>query len=99
MTLAVRTLTSPKAKWNGDTGGSHFDITLKVVGQDNIGIVTNMTSVINKEPDTVLRSISISSNDGMFSGMMTISVKDKRNLESLAKKLKSIKGVMQIERS
>ena len=88
-----------KAKWNGDTGGSHFDITLKVVGQDNIGIVTNMTSVINKEPDTVLRSISISSNDGMFSGMMTISVKDKRNLESLAKKLKSIKGVMQIERS
>lgn len=88
-----------KAKWNGGTGGSHFDITLKVVGQDNIGIVTNMTSIINKEPDTVLRSISVTSNDGMFSGMMTISVKDKNNLENLTKKLKSIKGIMQIERN
>ena len=88
-----------KAKWNGETGKSQFDIILKVVGQDNIGIVTNMTGLINKETDTVLRSISITSNDGMFSGMMTISVRDKSNLDNLIKKLKTIRGVMQIERS
>lgn len=88
-----------KAKWNGETGKSQFDIILKVVGQDNIGIVTNMTGLINKETDTVLRSISITSNDGMFSGMMTISVRDKSNLDNLIKKLKAIRGVMQIERS
>ena len=87
------------AKWSGQTGGSQYDITLKVIGQDNIGIVTNLTSVINKEPNVLLRSISISSNDGMFSGMLTISISNKNNLEALVKKLKGIKGVMQISRN
>lgn len=88
-----------KAKWNGQVNGSQYDIRLKVIGQDNIGIVTNMTSIINKEPDVLLRSISISSNDGMFSGMVTISISNKNNLEKLIKKLKTIKGVMQVSRN
>lgn len=87
------------ARWSGQTSGSQYDITLRVVGQDNIGIVTNLTSLINKEQNVLLRSISISSNDGIFSGMLTISISNKNNLESLIKKLKGIKGVMQIERS
>lgn len=87
-----------KAKWNGDVSGSKFDAVLKVVGQDNIGIVTNLTSVINKEPDVLLRSISISSQDGMFSGMVTISIGDALKLNKLIKKLKDIKGVLQINR-
>lgn len=87
------------AKWSGQTNGLQYDITLKVVGHDDIGIVTNLSSVITKEPNVQLRSISISSDDGMFSGMLTISISNKNNLETLIKKLKGIKGVMQINRS
>lgn len=87
------------AKWSGQTAGLQYDITLRVVGQDDIGIVTNITSVITKEPNVLLRSISVSSDDGMFSGMLTISISNKNNLETLIKKLKGIKGVMQINRS
>ncbi|MCD7899204.1 MAG: RelA/SpoT family protein [Bacteroides sp.] len=88
-----------KARWAGKAQGAHYSITLRVVGHDDIGIVTNITSVISKESDITLRSISIDSNDGLFSGMLTIMVGDTGHLNALIKKLKGIKGVMQVDRS
>ncbi|MDO4957307.1 MAG: RelA/SpoT family protein [Bacteroidales bacterium] len=86
-----------RAKWAGK-GGSQYQSTLHIVGRDDIGIVNNITSIILKEPTTTLRSISINSNDGMFSGTLTVSVGDNRNLEALIKKLKTVKGVLNITR-
>lgn len=86
-----------KARWSG-TGGGEYAIGLRVVGNDNIGIVNNMTSLINKEPDTYLRSINIESKDGLFSGMLTVMVKDKKNLNALVKKLRTVKGVKNVSR-
>ena len=69
-----------------------------IVGHDDVGIVTNITSIINKENDILLRSISIDSHDGLFSGMMTVMVDDTSKLESLVKKIKTVKGVKQVNR-
>ena len=87
-----------KAKWAGKSHGKQYPITLRVVGHDDIGIVTNITSIINKENGILLRSISIDSNDGLFSGMLTVMVDDTAKLEALIKKLRTVKGVKQVNR-
>ena len=87
-----------KARWAGKSQGKQYPITLRVVGHDDIGIVTNITSIIYKETGILLRSISIDSHDGLFSGMLTVMVDDTAKLEALIKKLRTIKGVKQVNR-
>lgn len=87
-----------KARWAGKSQGKQYPISLRVVGHDDIGIVTNITSIINKESGILLRSISIDSNDGLFSGMLTVMVDDTAKLEALIKKLRTVKGVKQVNR-
>lgn len=88
-----------KARWAGKSQGTQYPITLRVVGHDDIGIVTNITSIISKENDITLRSIGIDSNDGLFSGTMTVMVGDTGRLEALLKKLRTVKGVKQVSRN
>lgn len=85
------------ARWSGKSG-STYTIVLRVVGTDDIGIVTNLTSIISKEQGTNLRSISIDSNDGLFQGNLSVSLLDTNTLDSLIKKLKTVKGVKSITR-
>ena len=87
-----------KARWAGKSNGKQYPISLRVVGHDDIGIVTNITSIINKENNILLRSISIDSNDGLFSGMITIMVDDTSKLESIIRKIKTVRGVKQVSR-
>lgn len=87
-----------RARWAGKSRGKQYPITLRIVGHDDIGIVTNITSIINKEENIQLRSISIDSHDGLFSGMLTVMVDDTSKLEALIKKIKTVKGVKQINR-
>ena len=86
-----------KAKWSGK-GSSQYSITLRVIGNDDLGIVNNLTSIISKDEKLVLRSINIDSNDGLFRGNLTIMINDNTRLESLIKKLRTVKGVKQVER-
>ena len=86
-----------KAKWSGK-GTSQYEITLRVIGNDDIGIVNNLTSIISREEKLILRSINIDSHDGLFSGNLTIMLNDTTRLESLIKKLRTVKGVKQVER-
>lgn len=87
-----------KARWAGK-GSSQYAITLHVVGHDDLGIVNNITSIISKEANVSLRSISIDSNDGLFSGILTVMVDDTRVLTALIKKLRTVKGVKAVTRS
>ena len=86
-----------KARWSGK-GSSQYCITLRVVGTDDIGIVNNLTSIISKEEKLKLRSISIDSNDGLFGGNLEVMLEDTSKLEALIKKLKSVKGVINVTR-
>ena len=86
-----------KAKWSGK-GASRYSITLRVVGNDDIGIVNNLTSIISKDERLTLRSITIDSNDGLFRGNLVVMIEDTSKMESLIKRLRSVKGVKQVER-
>jgi len=86
-----------KAKWSGK-GASQYSITLRVIGNDDIGIVNNLTSIISKDEKLILRSINIDSHDGLFSGNLEVMIDDTSRLEALVKKLRTVKGVKQVER-
>ena len=86
-----------RAKWSGK-GDNGYIVTLRVVGRDDIAIVTNITSVIGKEAGINLRSININSVDGLFQGNFTVMVRDTITLNMLMKKLKTVKGVKTVER-
>lgn len=88
-----------RAQWAGKSEGTQYPITLKVIGHDDIGIITNITSIISKEPQVLLRAVGIDSHDGLFSGNLTIMISDTSKLNTLIKKLKGVKGVKQIERA
>lgn len=85
-------------RWSGK-GGQQFWASLRVVGNDDKGIVTNITSILNKERDVTLRSISIDSHDGIFHGFITVGVVDRDSLNSIIKKIKTVKGVKDVTRS
>lgn len=87
-----------KSQWSGKLG-KQFAATLKVVGNDDIGIVSNITSLINKEGDTVLRSVSINSTGGLFEGFLVIGIDSLGNLDLLIKKIKNLKGVKDVQRA
>ena len=87
-----------KAKWAGKRG-SQYAITLRVIGNDDIGIINNITNIISKEEKILLRSISIDSNDGLFNGSLTVMLDDTSRLQQLIKKLKTVKGVKNVTRS
>ncbi|MBQ3925960.1 MAG: bifunctional (p)ppGpp synthetase/guanosine-3',5'-bis(diphosphate) 3'-pyrophosphohydrolase [Bacteroidaceae bacterium] len=87
-----------RARWAGK-GTKQYPVTLRVVGHDDIGIVNNITSLINKEKNVMLRGLNIqSSEDGLFAGTLTVMIGDQNQLTQLIKKLTTVKGVKNISR-
>lgn len=87
-----------RTRWSGKVG-SQFAATLKIVGNDDIGIITNISSIINKKKEVTLRNISIESKDGIFSGFLVVGVNDTSALNNIIKKIKTVKGVKDVQRS
>ena len=87
-----------KARWSGKLG-TRYAAVLHIVGHDDIGIVTNITSIISKEDGVSMRNIAIDSNDGLFQGHLTVMVSDTHVLDNLIKKIRTVKGVKSVERA
>jgi GTP pyrophosphokinase len=86
-----------RTRWTGKAG-SQFVVTLKVLGRDDIGIVSSITSVINKTDGCLLRSISVQAEGGLFEGFITVNISDNKLLDDLIKKILNVKGVKQVNR-
>ena len=86
-----------RTRWTGKAG-NQFVATLKVLGRDDIGIVSSITSVINKTDNCLLRSISVQAKGGLFEGLLSVNVNNISLLDDLTKKLLNIKGVKQVDR-
>lgn len=86
-----------KANWSGKEGDM-LPVSLRIIGNDDIGILANITSIISKEMEANLRNVTIDSHDGIFQGVLVVAVSDQRQLTSLLKKLKTVKGVKDIQR-
>lgn len=86
-----------EAKWSGK-GNNSYSIPLRITGTDDMGIVNNITNIIQKEGNILLRSINIDSHDGLFRGTLQVQVDDNHALDNLIKKLKNVKGVKSVDR-
>lgn len=88
-----------RARWSGKSAGGQFVGTIRVVGKDDIGIMTNISSLIQREPDVSLRAISVNSEDGLFQGNISVRLNDAESLETLIRKLRTVKGVTSVSRA
>ncbi len=70
---------------------------IKIVGEDRLGIMNQLTTVISKF-DTNIRSISLNARDGMFVGTMMVYVRNSEKLSTLMDKLKKVPGIFTVER-
>jgi GTP pyrophosphokinase len=87
------------ARWADKGTDSYYPVTLHIIGRDDIGIMTNITSFISREQGLNMRSISVDSNGGLFEGNITIMVSQIAHLEQAIRKIKGIKGVKQVYRT
>ncbi|TCO09210.1 RelA/SpoT family protein [Natronoflexus pectinivorans] len=86
-----------QARWTGEAGGSYL-AAIKVVGEDDIGIVSNISQIISKELKLKTRSISVDSKEGLFEGTVSVFVNNNQILNTLIKKVKEVKGVLSVSR-
>ena len=87
-----------KARWAGEGGKGTYPIVLHIVGNDDLGVVNNISSILSKDEKVNIRSFSIDSHDGLFEGTLTIMLTDTRQLDSIVKKLRTVKGVKNVSR-
>lgn len=85
------------ARWSTQNSGM-LPATLRITGRDDLGIVTTVTSVISKQQQASLRSISIDSEGGIFKGTLVVHVASQGVLTSLMKQIAALKGVKDISR-
>ena len=84
-------------EWSGKTGDV-LAANIRIIGNDDLGILANITSIISKEMGVNLRNVAIDSNDGMFQGCLTVGVSDTTQLNALMKKIRTVKGVKEVSR-
>lgn len=86
-----------RVRWTGKFGGQ-MAATLNIIGNDDIGIVTNISAIISREKNSSLRNISINSHDGLFQGYVIVGTGSTEALNALIKKIKTVKGVKEVKR-
>jgi guanosine-3',5'-bis(diphosphate) 3'-pyrophosphohydrolase len=85
------------AKWI-DSSQEEFTALLEFTGIDNMGLVNDVTKIISNNMHVNIRNISFETNDGIFTGRVTVVVKNNSILKRLINKLKKITGIEKIVR-
>ncbi|MEC8636079.1 MAG: RelA/SpoT family protein, partial [Bacteroidota bacterium] len=86
-----------KAKWV-DSSSDEFTAILKLSGIDNIGIVSEVTQSISNDMSVNINKLSFDSEDGIFTGLISVSVKNKTILNRLINRILKVKGVDKVLR-
>ena len=81
-----------------DSDNFEFNAQIEINGIDDIGLINSITSLISNSMNVNMNRISFETNDGTFSGFVSVEVKNKVILNKLLKKLKSIEGIEKVSR-
>ena len=81
-----------------DSENHEFNAQIQVSGIDDIGLINSITSLISNSMNVNMNRISFETNDGTFSGFVSVEVKNKVILNKLLKKLSSIDGIEKVSR-
>lgn len=86
------------AKWI-DSSAEEYFATLKLNGFDALGLVNEVTRVISTTMHVNINRLSFETNDGLFKGEISVSVKNKAMLNKLVQNLMRINGIEKVIRS
>ena len=87
-----------KAKWISKDV-IDFVASINIKGIDSIGLMNKVTQIISNQMHVNIKSINISTDDGIFEGIITLKVHNVTFLKELTKKLKRIKAISSITRT
>ena len=85
------------AKWI-DSSAQDFQADLELTGIDTLGLVNHVTREISEHMHVNMRNLNFTTNDGIFSGKITVIVKNKQHLRKLIENLKKINGIDKVIR-
>ena len=85
------------ATWNTHRVQSFVE-TIELKGIDKFGVFIHVLQTITTDFHINLRSINVSSDDGIFQGTMEIYVYDRSELENLLKALRKIDNIQEVKR-
>ncbi len=73
-------------------------VKIEIEGLDRLGIINDITQVISNSMNMDMKSLSIDSNNGIFTGNISLEVRNKNQLEETFKQLKNINGISSVKR-
>ena len=76
-----------------------FDATICIKGIDRIGMLNEVTSVISGQFDLNIHKLTISSDEGIFSGTVELLIHDRTDILPIIKNLKMINGVQEVSQT
>ncbi|MDO9137137.1 MAG: RelA/SpoT family protein [Lutibacter sp.] len=85
------------AKWI-DSTKQEFKAIIKIYGVDHVGMVNEITQIISNNMNVNIHNLNISGDDGLFEGNITVSVKNRSQLQKLCDNIKKIEGIDTVDR-
>ena len=86
-----------QAKWI-DSSQQVFNAKIAISGIDNLGLVNEVTTLISNQLHVNMKNLNFSSDDGVFSGHITVEVNNQKMVNNLIEKLRKINGIFKVER-
>lgn len=86
------------ARWTSNDGSAQYQADIRIVGIDEMGLVSRISDLLSRDLKVNMRSISFDTNDGMFEGRISLFVKDNAHLDNLLNRLRKVKGVLSASR-
>jgi len=87
-----------EVQWKGPDSDATIQATVRISGDDRIGILGEITSVISGDLRVDMQSIKIDTKEKIFTGFIKLTVKDLKHLDELMHKLLKVRGVTKASR-
>jgi GTP diphosphokinase / guanosine-3',5'-bis(diphosphate) 3'-diphosphatase len=87
-----------KTRWSHKSPDSIFPVIINIKGEDQPGILNNISEAISKDLKISVRSITLDADNGFFSGKISLLIRDIEHLNSLIARLSAIKGIYSVSR-
>lgn len=86
-----------KIQWS-ESNTVYFLASIKIIGNDKIGIIRDVSKTISEELNVNIRSFHLEGKDEIFEGEIVLFISDVKQLKTLIKKLAKIDGIRQVFR-
>lgn len=80
------------------SGGTQFIGAIKIIGEDRVGLINDISSLISNTLKTNMKSINVTSDSGQFEGVLILYVDDLKHLERVIKRILKVEGIKQAYR-